>query len=145
MNLWPCCWGVVESLDRQIHGPCCAARGFPWPICRVEGSWCWRQYTTSQLETSADGTFDIIITGLLESNTCMTWDLWGVKIWRFWIMMRMERFQDCVGISNIPNFCSTALWFDLMLWKAFSTLRSALAARIVQRREAGYAPENGYL
>ncbi len=27
----------------------------------------------------------------------------------------------------------------------FSTLRSALAARIVQRREAGYAPENGYL
>lgn len=120
MNLLPCCWGVVESLVRQIHGPCCAAREFPWPICRVEGSWCWRQHTSSQLKTSADGTFYMfiqcayntynyadIITGLLESNTCMTWDLWGVRIWRFWIMMRMERFQDCFGVSNVANFCST--------------------------------------
>lgn len=82
-----------------------------------------------------------MVTGLLESNKCMTWHLWGVNTWRFWnLMMRMERFQDCVGISNIANFCSTALWFDLMLWKAFSTPRSALAARIVQRREAGCAP-----
>lgn len=90
--------------------------------------------------------FTNIILDLLESNTCMTWHLWGVKIWRFWnLMMSMERFQDCFGISNIANFGSTALWFDLMLCKAFFTLRSALAARIVQRREAGYAPENGYL
>ena len=76
--------------------------------------------TSSQLKTSADGTFYMfiqcayntynyadIITGLQESNTCMTWDLWGVRIWRFWIMMRMERFQDCFGVSNVANFCST--------------------------------------